>query len=65
MDNKAEHLAEQVTQAGAGLAVSAWASISWWDEHSAGVVGIAAAVGAACSVAGYLTSLYFKSKNNK
>jgi hypothetical protein len=41
---------------GAIVAGSAYLSLAWWNSNSAGIVAIAAAIGAACSLVGLIFS---------
>lgn len=64
--DKAEHIADLVTKVGAGIAVAPGAasilSIEWWNENSAGIVAMCAAVGAGISVASFLFGLWHSGK---
>ena len=64
MTDKAEHAAHVVTQAGAILAGSSFAtfSLGWWDAHSSGIVAMAAVFGAFCSLVGLCVSWYYSAK---
>ena len=64
MTSKFEHAAQTATQAGAAVAGSGWAifKMGWWDENSAAIVAMAAALGGLCSVLGLIATIYFKAR---
>ena len=64
MADRIEHAAHVVTQAGAVVAGSSFATFSmgWWNTNSAGIVAMAAVFGAICSLIGLSVSWYYSIK---
>jgi len=66
MQDKIEHTANIVSKAGAAVAITPCAasffSMEWWNENSAGIVAICAAIGATVSVLGFAIGQYRRHK---
>lgn len=65
MTPKIEQAAQAVMHGGAVVSVSSMFTLPWWNENSAGIVAMAAVLGALSSIVGLIVSLYLKYRNNR
>jgi hypothetical protein len=64
-----ERASDMTTKLGATVAATPWVcevcNIAWWNENSAGVMAICAAIGAVISIAGFIVGRFSSNSASK
>lgn len=65
MSDKIEQASNTVAQVGAAIAVTPFFTMQWWNENSAGIVAICAAIGAVVSIISFLFGQWHRRQHRK